>query len=785
MINLAENISRSQKVFCALLWIVLAVSCSERTVFAADHSFLLLEQTTNLVGAAERLYMLEMRSGEIASNPMPLHGTEPIGDIILTESGRYGVITTGLPWFGEAPSLQHTWTYTTAFETKPLRAIKQPPFLGETGIRTVISEIHERQNVFPPEWIFMTQGTDDRGQGKGELGLLSNFNGGFETHHDIPGQPLQLLLLPESNSIPEQVAVLYRHTDTRAPMLRILSPETGLIYIEHAIQDKLEINGKTEIAQISISSDGLHIWVAVSGFDLTRTGEFAVTWVAAYEYLADQWTTPVQITGMAFGNTPVLYPSGTTASWITTRLPGAQFGYVVLLELSHNTGQVKALHKVEQYALTNIDAPILLSVNTRSKDVAVAWGNRLEIWPDGKRGALESNHFQTDVDFIQLLRSENELFALTQQTLYHLDSNTNRLSEVYVSNNRNLVRAIPLPKGNGEVYWDIEDNDRSVQLNTPATLHFRGEAAGRELQEIHIHPVGPGAAEAIWRIHYDQEAMPWLRLHPRSGRGSGFVYTGIDPGLYEPEKPLQGLLEVTLEAPDDTLFITNSPSYIVIQVSPPASSVLRVLWVWPEESNVGFRSTKDPWSMKKLGDMLAAAPHYMSHREVFGSFQDSLSPYAIVVIGIRAALAGGLTRQALLEYVQAGGALFLIGEYLEDTVDPALQRWLGGVGIQIHAESSVEDKIGTIDVAQEIVLPWSEQLTVQGCLIQASAPVIQFSAMSDSNISLFSAAEYGLGRVAVLAGPTPLESSVVQNEANRRFAESLFRWLSRAGMDGE
>jgi hypothetical protein len=69
-----------------------------------------------------------------------------------------------------------------------------------------------------------------------------------------------------------------------------------------------------------------------------------------------------------------------------------------------------------------------------------------------------------------------------------------------------------------------------------------------------------------------------------------------------------------------------------------------------------------------------------------------------------------------------------------------------------------------------------------GCALRVDDPALALApTVANAEKTAFATVQYGAGRIAVLASPTPLQDSALRDEANARFALDLFQWLSQAG----
>jgi hypothetical protein len=173
-----------------------------------------------------------------------------------------------------------------------------------------------------------------------------------------------------------------------------------------------------------------------------------------------------------------------------------------------------------------------------------------------------------------------------------------------------------------------------------------------------------------------------------------------------------------------------------------------------------------------LAELLAGSPHHFAHQEVSGPFSEPLDPYTVVVLDAAAAAQGAVTRQAMLDYVIQGGALLFLGGWSEHGHDRSLGAWLSPLGIHVDTAIRVDGCYAALG-EDAITQYWRDFTVERGCAIGTEA----------DGGAAFLARAYGWGRLALLAGPTPLESKALAGEAEQRFASELFEWLARAGVE--
>jgi IPT/TIG domain-containing protein len=221
-----------------------------------------------------------------------------------------------------------------------------------------------------------------------------------------------------------------------------------------------------------------------------------------------------------------------------------------------------------------------------------------------------------------------------------------------------------------------------------------------------------------------------------------------------------------------------------VRVVQEHSTVRRILWLLGSDTPGGsLRSLGDPRELRALADMLAAPPHRFRHREAAGPFLESLHPYGIVVLDAEAASRGAVTRQEVIDYVARGGGLLFLGRHLGNDEARPLTQWLSPAGVELNTGERVDGVFGD-DVVGNVCKRWANFRIDDGCFLRVDGPGGGLvPGGTEPGQAVFAARDYGIGRVALLASPTPLTSSALVGEANRGFAADLFRWLGRAGKE--
>jgi hypothetical protein len=320
-------------------------------------------------------------------------------------------------------------------------------------------------------------------------------------------------------------------------------------------------------------------------------------------------------------------------------------------------------------------------------------------------------------------------------------------------------------------------------LAVPGEILFHGEAVGREVRVF--LPDSDAGRAGEWALKFDAEVMPWLRVFPQSskqGGGQGVpIQMAVDPAYYDAGAEATGTLILSMNGTHPGAAAAGSPAAVTLRVLPGRSAPRRILWLWGKGDTPSLRHPSDPRHLGALAERLAGAPNAFSHQEHVGPFPDSLAPFSIVVITAAAAAEVPVSRRDLLDYVRAGGALLVLGQAPGEEAREAGAPWLDAIGFQIAFDAGAS---GATEAVQEegLAADWADFSLQGGCRVRCEAPYLLACFRDAPDTAALAAREYGYGRIAVLASASPMESGFLTQPANRRFADGLFRWLSRAGL---
>jgi len=551
------------------------------------------------------------------------------------------------------------------------------------------------------------------------------------------------------------------------------------------------------------------LWVLFSDHVLGDSGAEPTSWLYAVD--ADSLAPlgpPLVLSGVsAHGDFPLaLDPAG--QCWVATLIPGTDFGYVLRAGLNSDS---RAPEAGQQWALAGVEQRIRVLPDPDGGGVLVCQDRRVEYWPEGERrgdGATFDNLVE-DACWSEsgpVIGEGNRIHRLAVPDC--TPTSTVALERGWAVGLAAVpAAALPWPDSDGDGLTDDEeirmqtrpddpdtDGDGipdgrdphptapSPRLEVPLEIVFPYAAVGRQLRVLRVE--SHNAPDALWSISFDSEAMPWLRIHPRSSRGTGYAYLGVDPERFDPAGVVEGSITVSLSGrpkgnrPGYTA--ADSPAEVFVRVAPPRDPLPAILWLWPDG---GEAPQPDP-ALEHLRGLLANAPNYFSHVSRHGPVSEPLTPYTMIVLGARAAAEGALTQKALLDYLHDGGAVLFLGEVLDGDHYRDLSAWLRPLDIQVDMATAVSDHFRAEPDAG-LLRHWQNFALRDGCLFidrRGDAGTVRIEFGGPQQV-VFAARAHGYGRIALMAAPTPLENEALANDGNKAFALDLFYWLSRAGYD--
>ncbi len=760
---------------------------------------------------AARVYVHGIDAGPCGLLPgaYPLAGVSSAGAPATIAGGRAVVLTTQGRWPGIATGALPAQTWWHVIRTSPFAQRPEATVPGEPGWRE-----------WAGAWISVPGGGDlllALGEhttpaaplrGKIEVWRYdpATLARSLVHTHRLAEIPVAAVAVPGT---PPTALIVAGRGASATPQVLHMDLESGLV--THAALDTPAALSDTSWDPVALAWDQQHVLILTTGYTLGASRGERVSWLHALDGATLQpLAAPLQLPGRP--SNPAIYPLVGGGAWIATQTPGSGFAHVSRVALSPGPSPtLQAEREIPQGGVLDsvLVAPDPAAPGAR---LAVAFDQRVVLWSETK-GVVQQHAFENPVRALQW--HAEGLIAAEGPYLHRLD--TESLAPTVLSQTpggwiTDVVRVpaehLVAPDQDCDGLRDASevaagadpanpDSDAdgladgvdpsplqpTPQLTLPAGLALRGEAAGRALRALPV-AVDQGAA-ATWRVHVAEPVPSWLVLHPRTGRGSGVVYLGVDPSVARNEDAVAEV-QVLLNPVAALGQTVGSPAQTRVEVTPNAHDVRRVLWVWgtdaPGTAAASFRDTTDPHGLGALGDLLAGAPFLFSHVEAHGPFSGDLSAYSVVVLTAVAAAQGALTRQAVLDYVAGGGALLFLGAYLGEAAPPGLETWLAPLDIQIMADVRVDGRYAGAGDAY-LLRHWKDFEIQEGCAIRAAQGHTLTPGGKRGGGAVFVAREYGYGRIALLASATPLRSDAVRRPGERRFAQDLFRWLGRAGLE--
>lgn len=622
----------------------------------------------------------------------------------------------------------------------------------------------------------------------------------------IDAVPVAAAFLP--GTARDAVVVAHRGKD-RPPLLLRVNGQGGVLQEADLAPPAMTTDTQWMPAALAAADDRLLL--LTSGYALGATGGALVSWL----YVLDPATlaptaAPLRLPGRAAG--AALYPVGDQSCWVATETPGEGFAQLCLVQWDAAAGLTK-LREIPQGGV--LDQVLVAPDPTAPKSrVAMAFDQRVLLWSEAG-GISGQRVFDNAVGVLHW--SAAGLVAAEGPFVHRLDAVT--LADLAMVSTPGVwtTQLLPLdaalledpdvdcdglrddvevarganprnPDSDGDGLPDGVDpvpQRATPQIMVPESLVLRGEAAGRALRALPVQL--PYGSTAAWEVRVLDPVPPWLVLYPKSGRGPGVIYLGVDPASFRPGDPVRraaiqvGTTRATALEP-----VVGSPAITRVDVTPVSNAGQRILWVWGARNDgadaQSFRDPLDPHGLAGLGDTLAGMPYLFSHIEAHGPYSGALTDYNIVVLTAAAAAQGALTRQTVLDFVAGGGAMLFLGKYLGETVPPGLESWLAPLDIQINANVRVDGRYAGAG-NDYLLRHWKDFVIRDGCAIRAAPGHTLMPGGKQGGGAVFVAREYGYGRIALLASATPLSSEAVRRPEERRFALDLFRWLGRAGLE--
>lgn len=608
----------------------------------------------------------------------------------------------------------------------------------------------------------------------------------------LPGPPVLALLLGDGTSL----VVVCQGRSASETVLHVRDMATGSVLLESRSLSAEANQFGAYPAGLALSRDGAYLFILTSGYTLeTTTGE-AASWLHVVDTgQFDEVIEPIFISGSARVSDRPLRPTADNTCWIATRAPGTGVAYATCIRVGEASSEI-----LSHIPFPGVSHAIRLAPAPGGPGVAVAWDNRLEVWPAGQPAGRPAS-FEAPVGVlewtarglvlgeggrihrideaegapaktIQFQEGSVSSLMVLLDTERERDADADGLTDARektlgTSANNQDTDGDGIPDGR-----DREPLEPSPELIVPERIAFHGEAVGDELRSIVVNPASGNGPQV--RVEYDKTVIPWLGVDVRTGAAQTTITLGVDPALYSPGtgQPMSGLLTVHMAGTRPGVEATGSPARIEVSVTAARGGARRVLWI--RETG----DTDDGTSLAPLIEFLSAPPYYFTHRIVSGPSNEELQSYAIVALETGAAAQGATTRQALLEYVAGGGALLLLGSFDADGGTASLADWLGPIGIHLTPSVLVEGRF-SVSGEHEIGRHWADFDVRDGLEMRVDEPsTVVIGDNADG--AIVAQRSYGLGRVIAMASVSPFGARSLERVANRHFAGDLFRWLARA-----
>ncbi len=592
----------------------------------------------------------------------------------------------------------------------------------------------------------------------------------------LPGVPADAVSLPETS----RVAVLCKN-NRYGTVLHVRDIERGEVVVER--KSLFEDSPGLTPLTVACNRRGTFLLALATGPGSDVQSARDASWlraisVDALEAVGD----PLEVRGVPREDSSPIHAASDGTFWIATREPQSGFAFVTQVSLDRNSG----LAKVAEYSFSGVAQALRVAPAARGADVALGVNDRVEVWRDGKPGG-NAHPFETSVNAVAWLG--DRILVGEANRIHQIQPGNEAADDVVASFQTGIVsRIIPVGGSASRATMPGEnDGDRATnpglkskpRLSPPRVMRFRGEAAGRELHAIQIKV--PFAEPGLWRLDWNQTQVPWLNAYPQTGTVPGWFLMGVDRRQYEPGTTQTGWLNLRAESVAGRTPYAGSPYRIAVRVAPSRPAIRRILWALPHDGeSARLRSAQDPFNLKAVVDLLAAAPFHFSHDLALSPILQSLSAYSVVVLDCNAIASGMVTRQAVLDYVSSGGALLYLAEPLEETDLAMAARWLLPMGITIDSVASTS---GTFEPIVQTPLTrhcpaWFADGAAGITLDNSWQILVANTDRGDAGLAIRT---FGSGRTAAITSRTPLESAKLADTENRRFVSALFQWLGNAG----
>lgn len=790
----------SRRAVCRLAVGLFAAAAFFAQAAQGDNA-LVLTQARTAAGDPAALYLHAVSTAlhQYAPDPLRLSGDIPLGDIEFSPDGRIGILlaryVSGLP--STAPRSRRTAL--NVFQTNPLRTFRVSPDIYESGweLRKAIAGpagdaaglsillLERRTSAFAGRMRLLRMRPDGRDLDVREVESQA-----------LSGVPVDVEADWDTNRVWFLTSV---GPDERSRLLRVdmQTGERRAHWLD--IEDAAPRWGVRPVG-LRLSPDTRRLFVLTTAYNLDRSAGDAISRLHLFDAATlEASAPPLEVPGVGIAQGFPLTAHGPNRLWTATQTTGGQFAYAI------QTGSTNdGWSKLRETAFTQASRPPLVAPAPGGARVAIAGDRRIEIWTATAAPAPVARTLDSPIGAIAWL--DSGLFAGEAGVLHALDPETAATKWTLPFRNGHIERIAPLPPpepgsrdGDADGLTDAAEGDAgtapdnpdtdgdglsdgrdpeplrpNAALDLPAAVHLDPAARGRSQRTL-VFDVPEGAS---WKAHFDPRDAPWLDVveYPISGaRGAVTLRLSSRAGATSPGASLHTRVRVMLRAGRSGEIIAGNPHDILVSFTAPEVPAALIQW-----HTGGLPARGEGYDA--LQRLLAGPPTHFSHLARTGPIVAPPPNARAVVLDLRAAEQGALTRQVLLDYVAAGGGLLLVGRHDPETAATGLRRWLEPLGILIEPATPVRGRYAI--AADHPFAHYADALRFEsGCRILVSESAgVDVPAGSETEAAL-AMRPYGFGRIAVLAGPEPLAADTLRRTPSRRFARALFQWLAGRAAD--
>lgn len=793
---------------------------------------------TNSISAtqqAARLYVhgASLASGQVLPGPAALAGDRLIQAPVLSSQGRHAAFLTS----GGPPLHADGSQFLNLITAAPLGGVHVwlPGHIGAGGQQTLLSLIEDAPfldlpNAAPPlsphpkltglaeisgdsgMLTFSAAHQPDNGGVVHEARLLMQSDEGLSASRRwvLPGRPAAWQASPPGNGNAGWF-ILCDAPGGEGAVLTRLHPQRPSLTGSWPLP--LPVNGGDVVPRaMALDAGGNRALAALSGFRLDDPNAPPATWLFEVVFEGEHagvHQLPMELPGQQGAPPHSLVPGRGGSFWVASVAPASGFAYVHCLERDPGSS-APAWRVAAQLPLAGAGDRVLLAPHPEEPRLALAYASRVQVVSQ-ETSEGQVTPFGNPVRAL-CWTSRHGLLVGEGNRVHAVDPDSGETAATLRFNSGQIAVLVPLPlEAHPPEDWDGDGLDAgaerrrntqprnpdsdgdgihdgidpeplrpSPRLEVPLAVSFRGGQAGRAVRALMMQP--RGAVASTWRLRYGEDEAPWLRIRPLAGSTNEAAYMGVDPAWLAPGSPMLAPVTVQLDGAARGYAAAESPTRVWVRVQQDSRAPRELLWIWDDMLPGRVRDAADPRGLRALAELLASPPWLYSQREEAGPLETDLDRYAVVIVSARAAARGAITRQAMLEYVANGGAMLFLGAHLAGSQERALRDWLAPAGITLDTGAEVAGQYFSTPEAEGPAAAWQGFAVQNGCLVRAEAGPGTVPPPPGREGVALAVREYGYGRMAVLAAPTPLISENLGNPAHGQFAEALFQWLSRAGV---